>query len=106
MSSALSIDLRQRVIHTVEAGASGHQAAERFGVSLANASRWCRQFAREGPAAPKPMGGDQRSHWIEAHASLILSFYEMQPGIYLRELRTTLAKHGFCVAQSGLSRFF
>lgn len=106
MSSALSIDLRQRVVHAVENGASRHQAAERFGVSLASASRWCGQFAREGHVAPKPMGGDQRSHRIETHASLIVSLYEMQPGIYLRELQTTLAKHGVCVAQSSLSRFF
>ncbi|GEP07490.1 hypothetical protein MOX02_55280 [Methylobacterium oxalidis] len=66
MSSALSVGLRQRVVHAVEAGASGHQAAERFGVSLASASRWCGQLARAGHVAPKPMGGDQRSHRIEA----------------------------------------
>lgn len=106
MSSALSVDLRQRVVHAVEAGASRHQAAERFGVSLASASRWCGQFARERHVAPKPMGGDQRSHRIEAHADLILSLYEAQPGIYLHELRTALAERGVCVAQSSLSRFF
>jgi len=106
MSSALSVDLRQRVVHAVEAGASRHQAAERFGVSLASASRWCGQFAREGHVAPKPLGGDQRSHRIEAHADLILSLYEAQPGLYLHELRTALAERGVCVAQSSLSRFF
>ena len=83
MSSALSVDLRQRVVHAVEAGASRHQAAERFGVSLASASRWCGQFAREGHVAPKPLGGDRRSHRIESHAHLILALYEAQPGIFL-----------------------
>src|SRR5919107_2733368 len=102
MSSALSLDLRQRVVHAVEAGASRHQAAERFRVSLASASRWCGRFARKGHVAPKPMGGDQRSHRIEAHADLIVSLYEAQPGIYLHELRTTLAERGVCVAQSSL----
>ena len=106
MSSALSVDLRERVVHAIEAGASRHQAAERFGVSLASASRWCGQFAREGHVAPKPMGGDQRSHRIEAHADLILSLYEAQPGLYLHELRAALAERGICVAQSSLSRFF
>lgn len=106
MSSALSVDLRQRVVHAVEAGASRHQAAERFGVRLASASRWCGQFAREGHVAPKPMGGDQRSHRIEAHAELILSLYEAQPGSYLHELRAALTEHGVGVAQSSLSRFF
>jgi transposase len=106
MSSALSVDLRERVVHAVETGASRHQAAERFGVSLASASRWCGQFAREGHVAPKPMGGDQRSHRIEAHTGLILSLYEAQPGIYLHELRTALAERGVYMAQSSLSRFF
>ena len=106
MSSALSVDLRERVVHAVEAGASRHRAAERFGVSLASASRWCRQFAREGHVAPRPMGGDQRSRRIEAQADLILSLYEAQPGIYLHELRAALIERGVCVAQSSLSRFF
>src|SRR3954453_13524795 len=106
MSSALSVDLRQRVVRAVAAGASRHQAAERFGVSLASASRWCGQFAREGHLEPKPLGGDRRSHRIEAHADLILALYEAQPGLYLHELRTALAERGVCVAQSSLSRFF
>ncbi len=38
MSSALSVDLRERVVHAVEAGASRRRAAERFGGSLASAS--------------------------------------------------------------------
>ena len=97
MSSALSIDLRQRVVHAVEAGASRHQAAKRFGVSLASASRWCGQFARWGRFPAKPMGGDQRSHRIKAHADLTISLYEARPGIYLRELQTILAEHGVCV---------
>ena len=91
MSSALSVDLRQRVVRAVQAGASRHQAAERFGVSLASASRWCGRFARDGHVAPKRLGGDQRSRRIEAHADLILSLYEARPGIFLRELRTALA---------------
>ena len=50
--------------------------------------------------------GDQRSHRIEAHADLILSLYEAQPGLYLHELRTALAERSVFVAQSSLSRFF
>lgn len=55
---------------------------------------------------PKPLGGDQRSHWVEAHSDLILSLYEQQPGIFLRELRAALAERGIHLAQSSLSRFF
>jgi len=106
MSSALSVDLRERIVGAVHAGASQHQAAERFGVSLASASRWCGQFARKGHVEPKPLGGDRRSHRIEAHADLILSLYEQKPGIFLHELKAILAERGVWVAQSSLSRFF
>ena len=105
MSAALSVDLRQRVVRAVEAGASRHGAAARFGVSLASASRWCGQFARDGHVAPKPAGGDQRSHRVEAHAALIVSLYEARPSIFLHELQTALAELGVRVAQSSLSRF-
>ena len=43
MPSALSVDLRCRVVCAVVSGASCHQAAERFGVSVASVSRWSRQ---------------------------------------------------------------
>jgi transposase len=106
MSSALSVDLRERVVGAVQAGTSRHQAAERFGISLASASRWCGRLAREGRVEPKSQGGDRRSHRIEAHADLILAFYERQPGIFLRELRAALSERGVNLAQSSLSRFF
>ena len=106
MTSALSVDLRERVVGAVEAGASRHQAAARFGVSLASASRWCGRFAREGHVERRPMGGDQRSHRIEAHAELILTLYEGRPDLFLHELRSALAERGLRVAQSSLSRFF
>ena len=86
MPTTLSVDLRQRVVTAVAAGATCRQAAERFGVSRASASRWSQQKQREGHVAPKPLGGDQRSQRIEAHAALILQTYEARPQIFLREL--------------------
>ena len=106
MPSALSVDLRERVVAAVSDGASSHQAAQRFGVSAASARRWRGRLAREGHVDPKPQGGDQRSRRIEAHADLILSLYAQKPGIFLRELRAGLAERGIRVAQSSLSRFF
>lgn len=40
MSKAYSLDLRERVVDTVEAGASRHETAERFEVSVSSAIRW------------------------------------------------------------------
>ena len=106
MPSPLSTDLRERVVAAVQEGGSRHGAAERFGVSAASASRWHGQFVRDGDITPKPQGGDQRSHQIEAHADLILALYEDNPEIFLSELCESLAERGVCTSTSSLSRFF
>lgn len=105
MPATLSVDLRQRVVTAVAAGATCRQAAEGFGVSRASVSRWSQQKQREGHVTPKPLGGDQRSHRIEAHAKLIRQTYEARPQIFLRELRDALQMHGVAVSTSSLSRF-
>ncbi len=43
----------------------------------------------------KPMGGDQRSHTLEAQADLIRQTYEEQPELFLHELRDRLAERGW-----------
>jgi transposase len=106
MSSALSIDLRERVVEAMIAGASCHGAAARFGVSVSSASRWAGRLRQEGQIAPRARGGDQRSQAIEAHADLILATYAAQPAIVLDELREALAERGVATSTSGLSRFF
>ena len=106
MPTTLSVDLRQRVVSVVAAGAPCRQAAERFGVSRASVSRWSQQKQRAGHVAPTPLGGDQRSHRIEAHAALILQTYEARPQIFLREVRDALQEHGVAVSTSSLSLFF
>jgi transposase-like protein len=56
MPSALSVDLRERVIAAIEAGASQRQAAKRFGIAAASAIRWHDHFRQEGRIAPKASG--------------------------------------------------
>ncbi len=53
MAAALSLDLRERVIAAIEAGASCRQAAERFGIGAASAIRWYARFREEGEIAAK-----------------------------------------------------
>jgi transposase len=106
MPSPLSVDLRERVVAAVAAGASCHRAAARFGVSVSSASRWSERFRHEGQLAPKPMGGDHPSKAIEAHAALILATSQQEPRLFLRERRDRLAEPGVQTSTSGLSRFF
>ena len=79
MARALSLDLRERVIAAIEAGASCGQAAERFGVAKASAIRWHARFRAEGEIAAKPMGGDRHSHRTEAHAAVVLQAVDRRP---------------------------
>ena len=106
MATALSNDLRQRVLAAVDGGMSCRQAAQRFGVSAASAIRWHDRRRREGSFGPKALGGDRRSGRIEAHDVLILSLVEAKPDITLAELRARLAENAIAVAISTLWRFF
>lgn len=100
MPSALSVDLRERVISAIEEGASRRQAAKRFGVSPASTICWHERFIQQGRLAPKPQGGDQRSQCVEAHAALILQTYEAHPQIFLCELRDALQEQGVELARA------
>ena len=87
-------------------GASCREAAARFGVSAASASRWAARVRGGGQVAPKPVGGDRRSHRVEAHKGLILAACRRKPALFLRELRDDLARRGVQASTSSLSRFF
>ena len=106
MAKTLSQDLRSRLIAVVEGGMSRRAAAERFGVSVATAVRWVREFRATGATAAKPKGGDQRSHRIEAYRDVILSAIEVQVDITLVELAEMLYReHGVSFAPSTVWRF-
>ena len=106
MSRALSLDLRERVLAAVAAGASHRQAGERFGVSAASVSRWRRREREQGNARPRALGGDRRSGRIEAQAALILELLEDRPDQTIEELRQALAGRGHRFGFGTLQRFF
>ena len=106
MADPLSLDLRERVLRAIAAGSSGRQAALRFGVSAASVSRWRALERDQGDATPKAMGGDRRSHRIEAHADLILALVEETKDMTLEELRVVLVGRGLSFSYGALWRFF
>ncbi|MDR7037972.1 transposase [Methylobacterium sp. BE186] len=99
MPTTLSVDLHQRMACAVAAGATCREAAERFKVSRASASRWSQQKQRVKHVAPKSLGGDQRSRHIAAHAEFIRQTYEARPQNFLRELRDALQEPGCCTSR-------
>jgi transposase len=106
MGRVLSQDLRDRVVAAVAGGLSCRQAAVRFGVSAASASRW-RQLARaHGTPAAKAQGGDRRSARLEAQAGFLLGAIKEKDDITLSELQGLLARRGTAVGIGTLWRFF
>jgi transposase len=106
MAKSLSEDLRVRVIEAVEGGLSRNAAAERFDVAVATAVRWVRAYHDTGAMAPKPKGGDLRSHRIEAYREIILAAIEAKVDITLVEIADMLReKYGAPFAPSTVWRF-
>src|ERR1700747_553941 len=83
MPKSYSGDLRERVIESVESGASRHEAAERFEVRVSSAVRWLQAWRKERRAAPKPRGGSVSR--LEDHAAEILALHAEKPDRSLLE---------------------
>jgi transposase len=90
MAKSLSEDLRGRLIEAVESGLSRNAAAERFDVAVSTAVRWVRAFRETGARAPKPKGGDLRSHRIELYGDVIFAAIEARVDITLVEIAEML----------------
>lgn len=107
MAKPLSEDLRVRVIDAVDGGMSRRAAAERFGVSPASAVRFVGAWHESGQRCAKALGGDRRSHRIEAHRERILRAIEVQPDLTLVEIAAMLkAETGETFSASSVWRFF
>ena len=105
MAKALSVDLRRRVVDTIERGLSCRQAAERFGVSTSSAIRWFDRLKKQGDVAAKSQGGDRKSGRIEAEAAFLLGAVAKTPDITLVELQEKVKARGVSVGIGTLWRF-
>ncbi|MCP1926411.1 transposase [Bradyrhizobium elkanii] len=90
MARALSVDLRQRVVATIDGGMSCRQAAERFGVSAASAIRWRGRLKEVGDIVPKRQGGDRKSKRIEAHSAIDSGRGDSEAGYHARRVARTV----------------
>jgi transposase len=104
MSKPYSLDLRARVVASVEAGASRHEAAERFEVSVSSAIRWVQRHVRFGSVAAKPSGGSTSP--LEAHAPWLLKLIAEHPDLILDEIVAAMHRHGIAGSRSAVWRFF
>ena len=104
MPKPYSPDLRERVVRAVEAGASCHEAAASFEVSVSSAIRWVARWRRTGSALAKPMGGKRSP--LDAHKDWLLALIAAEPDLTLQEIRGRLRARGIFASASSVWRFF
>ena len=106
MSKALSVDLRERAVAAVRAGATHREAAERFGVSAASVSRWQALERDRGDVHPKALGGDRKSGRIDAHEAAIVEALGPAADRSIEEVRQVLRERSLIFSFGALQRFF
>jgi transposase len=106
MSKALSVDLRERAVAAVRAGATHREVAERFGVSAASVSRWQVLEREQGDVRPKALGGDRKSARIDVHKEAILEALGPEADRSIEEVRQMLQENGLVFSFGALQRFF
>src|SRR2546423_9411242 len=104
MPKSCSCDLRQRVIDMVESGASRHEAAEHFGVSVSSVVKWMQRWNESRSAAPKPRGGSVSP--LERQAERVEAAIADQPDLTLEEAPPELPRYRIRTIRSSLLRVF
>lgn len=106
MPTALSVDLRQRVLAAYQAKAgSQRQLAERFQVSLSFVRDLMRHYRQTGSVEPKPHGGGAIAKLGIQQLPIVQALVEAQSDVLLVELCERFAeKTGVEVSVSTMQR--
>ena len=103
MPQSYSGDLRERVIGTVEAGASRREAADLFEISVSSAVRWVQRWRKERSSEPKPRGGSRSV--LEDYAKHILALVAEHRDWTLDEILAAMHKQRIPGSRTALWRF-
>jgi len=98
MAKPYSLDLRERVVEAVQAGATRQAAGDRFGVS--EVQRW----RATGEFAAKRRGGSNSP--LEKHAAVLLALVAEQPDLTLDEWCAMLREREIVTSRVSVWRFF
>jgi transposase len=97
MARPYSLDLRERVVASVEkAGMSRRRAAAQFGVGISTVITWVRRFRATGSVRPGQMGGHKPKAIAGAHRDWLLERLKTKD-FTLRGLVTEFAERGLKV---------
>ena len=105
MAKPYSIDLRERVVASVEEeGLSRRRAAARFGIGVSTAVAWVRRLRETGSVAPGQMGGHKPRAIRDAHRDWLLQRCK-EKDFTLRGLVAELAERGLKVDYRSVWQF-
>ena len=104
MTRPHSVDLRERMVRAVEAGASRRASAARFGVSPSCVIKLLQRWQREGTLEPAPTGGGRRPQLAD-HAERVHELLAATPDLTIAELNASLAADGIATSRAAISRF-
>ena len=94
MAQPYSIDLRERVVAAVAAGATVREAASRFGVAVSTVVKWRQRHHRTGTVSPGRMGGHRRPVVREKARGFIVMRIAQKPDLTVRALQSELEAQG------------
>jgi transposase len=98
------MDLRERMVRAVEAGASRRATAAKFAVSPSCVVKLLQRWRRQGTLEPDPPGGGRRAKLAD-QAERVDALLAATPDITIAELKARLAADGIEVSPSAISRF-
>ena len=105
MSRAYSLDLRDRVVASVEGGRSCRETARLFDVSVASVVKWSQRKRRTGSAAASPMGWRNRPLRLAGERAWLLARLSVQPDLTLRAIQGELLDRGMRVSLKAIWNF-
>ena len=103
MARPYSLDLRERVVASILAGASCRQVATTYKVSVASVVKWSQRFRRSGSVAAKRMGG-HRPRSLASERDWLLARLAAKPDLTLRALVAELAERGIVTSYGSVWR--
>jgi transposase len=104
MTRPYSVDLRERVVRTVEAGLSRRATARRFEVSVSFVIKLVQRWRRQGTVEPAQYGGWKRPT-LATHAGHVRDLLVAEPDLTIAELRSRLAREAIHASPAAISRF-
>ena len=104
MPKPYSVDLRERVVEAVAAGASRREAAELYGISPSVVVIWMQRLEATGNIVARPSGGSVSP--LEDHVEFLLGLVAEQPDLTLDEIVAAMAKAKIPGSRTAVWRFY